>query len=447
MNKLFLNRSVDFNNFIEHIDEPLTKYLKKDIPHSIRYITMQLTEACNLYCTYCYQINKSLNKMSFETAKKFIDLILSDNPEINNHINGKNSGIIVLDFIGGEPLLEIDLMDKIVDYFIRRMIELDHPWLMMYRISVGTNGTLYFDERFQKFIRKHKTRLSVNITVDGNKELHDSCRVFENGSGSYDKAMAAVKHWIKFSGNTMPSTKITIAPENVKYISNAIIHMIENGFTVINENCVYEEGWTVEHARILYKELKKIADYLIDNNMYEDHSIRIFNQEWYKPMSPENNNNWCGGDGSMLAVDVHGNLFNCIRYMKSSVGNDVKPLIIGNVDDGIATTKSCKDNLKCMQCITRRSQSTDECFNCPIATGCGWCTAYNYQKFGTCDKRATYICIMHKAASLATAYYWNSVYRKLGDTERFKINCKKDWALDIIDEDEYNLLLNLSNPV
>ena len=103
-----------------------------------------------------------------------------------------------------------------------------------------------------------------------------------------------------------------------------------------------------------------------------------------------------------------------------------------------------------MSCISRRSQSTDECFYCPIATGCGWCSAYNYQVFGTCNKRATYVCEMHKAASLASVYYWNSIFKKYEledeDLKNFRIdlNCPKEWALNIIDENEYDLLLELS---
>ena len=84
-----------------------------------------------------------------------------------------------------------------------------------------------------------------------------------------------------------------------------------------------------------------------------------------------------------------------------------------------------------MSCITRRSQSTDECFNCPIGSGCGWCSAYNYEHFGTQDKRATYICCMHKARSLANVYY----HRLKG--EDFPNNCPKEWAIPIIGEEEY----------
>jgi hypothetical protein len=136
--------------------------------------------------------------------------------------------------------------------------------------------------------------------------------------------------------------------------------------------------------------------------------------------------------------------------MESSLGSSVEPLTIGHVDRGIGITEKDKKNLHCMQCITRRSQSTDECFNCPVAMGCGWCTGYNYQIFGTCDKRSTFICDVHKAASLANTYFWNKIFVKYSDEDdiarktRVRINCPKDDAINIVGQDEYDMLLNLS---
>lgn len=73
-----------------------------------------------------------------------------------------------------------------MDYFVKRMIETDHPWQYNWRISISSNGVLYFNPEVQKFINKWMNHLSFNISIDGNKKLHDSCRVFPDGSGSYD---------------------------------------------------------------------------------------------------------------------------------------------------------------------------------------------------------------------------------------------------------------------
>ena len=409
-----------------------------------RTITIQVTEDCNLKCSYCYQINKSPKAMNLDTAKKFIDLILSDDESLNSYINKNNTDFIILDFIGGEPLLEIDLINDIVEYFIKRCIELDHPWIYGYMLSIGTNGTLYFTDKVQKFLNKYQSRISMNITVDGDKQLHDSCRVFANGSGSYDLAAAAVVDWMKRTGGNGKSTKLTIAPENVKYLKDAIINMIDLGFEFINENCVYEDVWSLEDAKELYHQLHDIADYLLENNLESKVNLRILNPDSYRPMSPLENDNWCGGNGSMLAVDIDGNLFNCIRYMKSSLGNDQEPLTIGNVDIGIGNTEKHRNNILSMKSITRRSQSSDKCFWCPIATGCGWCSALNYQVYGTPNKRLTATCIMHTASALASNYYWNKVLEKSDSDDRLQLFVPKDWAIPIIGTEEYDSILKLS---
>ena len=75
--------------------------------------------------------------------------------------------------------------------------------------------------------------------------------------------------------------------------------------------------------------------------------------------------------------------------------------------------------------------------NCPIAAGCGWCSAYNYEVFGTPNKRATYICDMHKARCLANYYY---SYKKNSSAD---LNCPEDWAAEIIGQEEYNYLKSL----
>lgn len=399
--------------------------------------TIQVTDACNLACTYCYQINKNTHSIDIETGKKFIDDLLTGKYDAYGEYD-KAQGII-LEFIGGEPFLEIDKIAVFTDYFIQRMVDLNHRWLHRYRISICSNGVLYFDPKVQAYIQKHNRNLSFSISIDGNKKLHDSCRIFPNGKGSYDIAIAGVEHYITHYEGRMGS-KMTIAPGNVEYVYEAVLGLIEKGYDDINLNCVYEEGWTTEHATILYQQLKLLADYILENDLHDKIDVSIFDQRIGCPKDPEDIQNWCGGNGTMLSVDWKGDLYPCIRYMESSLGNQQKPLIIGNVRDGILVTQEHKDIDKCLKCITRRSQSTDECFNCPIAEGCAWCTAYNYQVFGTPDSRATYICVMHQARCLANVYFWNKYFIATQSPMRFKNNVPEEWALQIIDANELKLL-------
>lgn len=407
-----------------------------------RTVTFQVTDNCNLACSYCYQINKGKRKLKFEDAKKLIDMLLDEDPKLNNYIDVEHSPALIIEFIGGEPFLEIELIDQIVDYFKIQTTLRHHPWATRFCISICSNGVLYFDPRVQKFLEKNKYNMSFSVTIDGDKELHDSCRLFPNGNPSYDIAMAAADDWMA-KGNYMGS-KITIAPGNISRLYKAIVHMVERGYTEINANVVYEKGWELEHTKIYYEQLKKIADYWEENNLYDTIFLSLFEEKFFRPKNETDITNWCGGTGCMLSIDPDGRLYPCIRYMESSLGDDAEPFYIGDVNEGIGQTDKLKERIKCLDCITRRSQSTDECFNCPIADGCSWCSAYNYQEFGTPDKRATYICDMHKTRSLANVYFWNKYYKLNNQNKVFKLWCPDDWALKIIDEDELNMLKELS---
>lgn len=405
-------------------------------------VTFQVTEACSLACSYCYQINKGTKVMPLQTAKDFIDNLFDG--KYKGYISEEEKPFIVLDFIGGEPFLQPKLIEEISDYFVDQAIERQSIWAEHFMISVCTNGVHWFEPAVQHFLNKYREKLSVNVTIDGNKELHDACRRFPDGRPSYDLAVAAAKDWMDRGGYM--GSKITIAPANIDFMNDAIIHMIGLGYKDINANVVYEKGWTLDHARLFYKKLKEIGQYFIDNDLVEDTYLSLFvNDHLGSPKEENDLQTWCGGVGNaMLAIDPDGKLYPCLRYMKTSLGDDQPPLTIGDVWTGIGKTEKDAQWIKCLSCITRRTESTDECFYCPIAEGCAECSAYNYQINGTPDSRCTFICDMHKARCLANTYYWNTWYRKQNDTRRVKVNCPDEWALQIIDQKELDMLKELA---
>lgn len=411
-------------------------------PHS-KDITFQVTEDCNLCCTYCYQGNKSHHAMTFETAKQVIDMLLAADSRTNQYITTTQVAGVVLDFIGGEPFLEVGLIDRIMDYWIEQTFLLCHPLATRYMISISTNGTLYFRPEVQRFISKWRDHLSLSISIDGNKELHDSCRLFPDGRGSYDLAIEAARHYMSQGGEL--GSKMTIAPGNVRFLRDAVLGLLGAGYTAIYCNCVYEEGWTISHARELYTQLRALADDLIAKP--EQPYISIFDPFVGHPMPPEDNQNWCGGDGRMLAIDWQGRFYPCLRYMGSSLGGAQPPYVIGDLETGIMGTEEQRDRVKALEEITRRSQSSDECWNCPIASGCSWCSAYNYQCTGSPNRRTTYICPMHKARVMGNAYYWNRLLREKGIGRRYALDIPADWAKEIIGSDEYDCLCDLSKEV
>ena len=104
-------------------------------------ITFIVTKDCQLACKYCYLVGKnSQERMTFNIAKKAVDYILSNRDYLINDS-------VVWDFIGGEPLLEIDLIDSICDYIKEQMYIKQHPWFNAYRFSISTNGLMYNDRR------------------------------------------------------------------------------------------------------------------------------------------------------------------------------------------------------------------------------------------------------------------------------------------------------------
>lgn len=442
------NRDIQFSDIISRLysDEGIENPIDLN-PSLTADITFQVTDACNLCCSYCYQINKGQHRMSFETAKKFIDMLLDNNESTRQYIDTRSKKAVVIDFIGGEPFLEVELMDQICDYFVEQMILKDHPWQYNYRFSIASNGTLYFTPAVQEFLKKHLHDTAFSISIDGNKQLHDACRVFPDGSGSYDTAIAAVHHYIDVLGGSMGS-KMTLAPENIQYTYDAVVGLIEEGYTHINLNCVYEKGWTIEHATILYYQLKKIAEYLINNELDEKIYISMFEENFFHPKAEDDIQNWCGGNGSMIAVDYKGDIYPCLRYMESSLGCDVPPIIIGNVDTGIMQDATCKACVAKLKSVNRKTQSNDECFNCLIAEGCSWCQAYNYQASGgDINHRATYICVMHRARALANSYYWNLKYHHNNEKKRMKIWLEDEKSLEIIPPEELALLKLLQYPI
>mgnify|MGYP000795115639 FL=1 len=193
--------------------------------------------------------------------------------------------------------------------------------------------------------------------------------------------------------------------------------------------------------------MKRVADYFLNTDLnFLDGSFRcsLYENRFFCPKEETDVQNWCGGNGVMLSVDPDGVFYPCIRYMESSLNGEQEPYSIGDVDNGICAHDCEKCRVVALKKVDRRTQSTDECFNCPIAEGCSWCTAYNYQVFGTPDARATFICVMHKARALGNIYFWNKYYRKHNMSTRMKMHIPDEWALEIISQSELDMLKELS---
>ena len=419
-------------------------FSNKSIESNIRTknITFVVTERCNFSCKYCYETHKTGRRMTKKVAKQAVDFLF-DEQKINGYYKFDDSVAVILEFIGGEPLLEIELIDYIVEYFKFKAFEVGSPWASNYMISMSSNGyTFEIDERVQNFIKRNLGRVSIGITIDGNKELHDKCRVLNDGiTGTYDVVESSVKAWLKI--NPSAQTKITLAPENVMFLNDAIKNVWNLGLTCAFTNCVFEEGWKTSDATVLYHQMIELADYLLEDNRYSKYFCSLFDESIGEELKDDKN--WCGGTGEMLAIAPDGKCFPCIRFMRYSL-NGRKEQPIGDIFKGL-DKKENNAWLKELNQITMSSQCSYEdnkkCLTCPIASGCALCSGYNYDHFGTPNHKATYICETHQSRVMASAYFFNKLYKKLGLENKFELNISKEWALKIITKEEYNNLIIL----
>lgn len=365
-------------------------------------ITFIVTKDCQLACKYCYLVGKnSKERMSFDIAKKAIDYILS-------HEDDMPEESVVFDFIGGEPFLEIELIDKVCDYIKTEMFRLNHHWFNSFRFSFSTNGINYHEKKIQDFINKNRNHLSIGITIDGTQMKHDLNRIYKVSSkGSYQDVVKNIPLWLQQFPNA--ATKVTISSPDIPYISESVIHLYSLGIHEVNINCVFEDVWKEGDDKAYESELLKLADIIIDNDYYKDYACSFFSETIGKPLDKvKENQNWCGA-GKMLAIDAAGKFYPCTRFAQYSL-RDKKECVIGDIEHGIDYNK-----LRPFLSLDRCTQSTNECVDCEVAGGCAWCQGENYDAADTDTvfQRATAICQMHKARVRANNYYWNKLYRKL----------------------------------
>ncbi len=367
-------------------------------------ITFIVTKDCQLACKYCYLVGKNTKeRMPWEVAKKAIDYILdreNDFPEES----------VIWDFIGGEPFLEIELIDKICDYIKLEMYRRNHHWFNSFRFSFSTNGINYNTKKVQDFIEKNKNHLSIGITIDGTRQKHDLNRIYKGEGpekGSYEDVVKNIPLWqSQFPGS---GTKVTISSADIPFIKDSVLHLFGLGIQEVNINCVFEDVWKEGDDVLFENQLTELADEIIDNDLYKENACSFFVDNLGKPMDKElDNQNWCGA-GKMLAVDAAGQFYPCTRFAQYSL-RDKKAWIIGNVDDGIN-----KNKIRGFLTLERCTQSTRKCIDCEVARGCAWCQGENYDSADTATayQRSTAICKMHKARVRANNYYWNKLFRKL----------------------------------
>ena len=359
------------------------------------YITFIVTQSCQLSCKYCYLVGKNHNnKMNIEVAKKMVDIVLSNS-------TFQNCQSAVFDFIGGEPLLEIDLINDVLKYLDQRLIQLQHHWTDKYSINITTNGLLYHKEEVQKLINKYNKRLTISISIDGTQQKHDLNRIYSNGKGSWKDIQDNVKLWI--SQYPSANTRMTISHSDLQYVFESLVYLVNLGITNIDVNPVLEDVWQEGDNVTFQKQLILFADYIIDNNLQNKLIISCFNRTLGYSYNCVEHKTPCGEH--ILTVDSDGNLYTCLRFAQFSLRN--KPARkIGNVWTGID-----KNKMRPFLSLSLRLSNPGECEKCEIATGCKYCPAENYDcsNIDSIFTRSTANCLMHQSIVEAKNYYYNKL--------------------------------------
>ena len=375
-------------------------------------VTLCVTENCNMACKYCYMINKNNKRvMTYKTAIDVVNYVLTNEEYLKEEA-------VVFDFIGGEPLLQINLIDKVCDYIVSYLYKNNHKWFDKYRFMITSNGLLYQDEEVQSFINKHAGHISFTISLDGNKEKQDTSRIKKDGSGTYDDVVKSVPLWL----SQFPSAfvKSTFSHDDLPYLRDSVIHLWSLGVKNVMANIVYEDVWHPGDDVIFEEQLNLLADYVIENDLWDKYSVRFFNPNLGLPLSEEDKKrNVCGAGKQTVAFDCDGEIFPCIRFLDFCM-NDLKSKSIGNVYGEINN-----NILKTFSFLSIENSMDAECKECQVSKSCDFCTAFNYisSKDKTIYERTKYNCFMHKANVRANNRLWYN-YSKIHNATSQKTKLK-----------------------
>jgi uncharacterized protein len=304
-----------------------------------------ITDKCNLQCRYCYVSRTHTKTISIENAKKAVDFLL---------INSGKYKEVSMNLFGGEPLLELDLLEKLIEYAVNRAKKFGKE----IHINLSTNGLL-LEERALDLIEKYN--IFLFLSFDGDKESHDLNRVFASGQGSFSSLLLKSEEILeKLYPNVI--TRITVTPETVSNFSRNIQFLINLGFKRIAYSFAWEQNWNNERISLFKKEFEKVGEIWKKHIIDEDFL-------WLQPLGDyikkiEDPNvivhlfaHPCFDE--RFAVTVDGEIFPCHRFAEFRLYK------LGNVRDG---------NID-MNIYNKYLDEKDKLFSKP--TGSGTCPAMN----------------------------------------------------------------------
>ncbi|MBP5772539.1 MAG: thioether cross-link-forming SCIFF peptide maturase [Eubacterium sp.] len=358
--------------------EPIIDDFKQYHKPVVKALCIHIAHDCNLACKYCFaeegEYHGRRELMSFETGKKALDFLVENSGDRVN---------LEVDFFGGEPLMNWDVVKQLVEY--GRSIEEENN--KKFRFTLTTNGVLLNDE-VQDFLNKEMG--NVVISLDGRKEVNDNMRPFRNGKGSYDLIVPKFQKLAESRNQESYYIRGTFTRENLDF-SEDVKHFADLGFKQISIEPVVgpeEDPYSIREQDLpqILEEYDKLAKEYIKRHK-EGNGFTFFHFMIdlsggpcvYKRLSG------CGSGTEYLAVTPWGDLYPCHQF----VGDE--EFLMGNVDDGITRPEVAQKFGEC------NVYSKEKCKDCFAKFYCsGGCAANAYKQNGSINTTYDIGCEMEK---------------------------------------------------
>ncbi|MDO4344113.1 MAG: thioether cross-link-forming SCIFF peptide maturase [Eubacteriales bacterium] len=330
----------------------------------VKALCLHIAHDCNLACRYCFaeegEYHGRRALMSFETGKKALDFLIA---------NSGNRRNLEVDFFGGEPLMNWQVVKDLVAYG-REQEKLHNK---NFRFTLTTNGVLLNDE-VMEFCNREMA--NVVLSIDGRKEVHDKMRPFRAGKGSYDLILPKFQKFADSRNQEKYYVRGTFTRYNLDFAKD-VLHLADMGFKQISVEPVVappQEDYAIrmEDVPAICEQYDILAREMIRREK-EGRGFTFFHFMIdltggpcvYKRLSG------CGSGTEYLAVTPWGDLYPCHQF----VGQE--NFLLGNVEQGIIRT-DIVDEFKCCNVYSK-----EKCRNCFARFYCsGGCAANSYNFHG-----------------------------------------------------------------
>ncbi len=345
------------------------------------HLSLVMTNKCNLNCIYCYENNKSNNKLSVERCKEIIA----------EYLNKEEYDEVEIDFFGGEPFLEFETIKEVCEWVW------SNEWKNKYIFFATTNGVLVKGD-VKEWLRKNKQYFWVSLSLDGTQESHNI-----NRSNSFDKIDLA------FFKECWPeqTVKMTISKETIDKIYDNIIYIHSLGFDITGTNFAEGIDWEdKKYIDIVSEQLSKLCDFYISHP--EIKPVPLINMAIHKCEDEKQKHKWCGCGEHMCTYETDGKKYPCTFFTPMTFDKDI---LAGITNLDFSNHELFVD---------------EECFeNCYIEPICTSCYGANMLSNGVINKRDRSKCELTKVrAVFSAALRAHKIVQKPEDTPENQLAIK-----------------------